>query len=134
MSIKTYLDNTDEIDFFEDLSEETKEEINLMAACAVLIHEKRLQLGMNQKQFGELLGASQTMVSKWESGDYNFTVQKVGEIFTALKKVIEMENKPQEPKTKFIISAVETVTPEPKEIKILSTGTRRSSALVSAGV
>ena len=97
-----------------------------MAACAVFIHDKRLQLGLNQTQFGELFGASQGMVSKWESGDYNFTVQKLGEIFTVLKKIIELENKTLEPKVSYVVTTADTRSPEPDKVRTFSTGSRRS--------
>lgn len=126
MSLKTFLENAEEVDFFEDLSDDKKEVIDLMAACAVFIHDKRLQLGLNQTQFGELFGASQGMVSKWESGDYNFTVQKLGEIFTVLKKIIELENKTLEPKVSYVVTTADTRSPEPDKVRTFSTGSRRS--------
>ena len=134
MSLKTFLENAEEVDFFEDLSEDKKGVIDLMAACAIFIHEKRLQLGMNQKEFGELFGASQGMVSKWESGDCNFTIQKLEEIVRVLKNVLEQENKAKQPKVGFFVTTADTRSPEPDKIRTFSTGSRKSSAPLLARV
>lgn len=134
MSLKTYLENAEEVDFFEDLSDSKKEVIDLMAACAIFIHEKRLQLGMNQKEFGELFGASQGMVSKWESGDCNFTIQKLEEIIRVLKNVVDQENKSKEPKVGYFVTTADTRSPESDKVRTYSTGSRRSSAPLLARV
>lgn len=41
------------------------------------ILDKRLEMNMSQSEFADLLGVSQPMVSKYESGDYNFTIKQV---------------------------------------------------------
>lgn len=41
------------------------------------ILDKRLEMNMSQSEFAGLLGVSQPMVSKYESGDYNFTIKQV---------------------------------------------------------
>lgn len=46
-----------------------------LAKISSMIVSNRLERGMNQKQFAEFTGVSQGMVSKWESGEYNFTVE-----------------------------------------------------------
>ena len=35
---------------------------------------------MTQAAFAEFMGVTQVMVSKWESGEYNFTVKTLSEI------------------------------------------------------
>ncbi|MBR6694347.1 MAG: helix-turn-helix transcriptional regulator [Clostridia bacterium] len=45
-----------------------------LAIIAADIQLKRIELGLDQKQFAKLLGVSQGMISRWESGTYNFTI------------------------------------------------------------
>ena len=40
----------------------------------------RVDRSMNQKEFAAFMGVSQAMVSKWESGECNFTVETVSKI------------------------------------------------------
>ena len=47
--------------------------IRIKAVVAAVILKKRISLGMNQKEFASYMGVSQGMISKWESGNYNFT-------------------------------------------------------------
>lgn len=70
------------------------------------IEIERINKGMTQKQFAEFMGVTQSMVSKWESGNYNFTVETIAKIFdklnldfdfnihsdNELKKIITIEN------------------------------------------
>ncbi|MCM1540224.1 MAG: helix-turn-helix domain-containing protein [Blautia sp.] len=44
------------------------------------IVEKRIQSDMTQKEFADHMCVSQGMVSKWESGDYNFTIRTLADI------------------------------------------------------
>ena len=55
----------------------TKEELLIRKTLAIVAAEiqlKRIDMGLDQKQFAKLLGVSQGMVSRWESGEYNFTI------------------------------------------------------------
>ena len=45
-----------------------------LALIAAEIQLKRLEMNLDQKQFAKLLGVTQGMVSRWESGMYNFTI------------------------------------------------------------
>lgn len=48
---------------------------DVLSGLSVQITQERMQRGMTQAQFAEFLGVSQTMISKWESQDYNFTIE-----------------------------------------------------------
>ncbi|MEG0899555.1 MAG: helix-turn-helix transcriptional regulator [Oscillospiraceae bacterium] len=66
----------------------TTEEINQtkkLAIIAAKIQLKRIELGMNQKEFAKFMCVSQGMISKWESGEYNFTITTIDEICEKLK-------------------------------------------------
>lgn len=46
----------------------------ILAIVSGRIQLRRIELGLDQKQFAKLLGVTQGMVSRWESGMYNFTI------------------------------------------------------------
>lgn len=52
----------------------------LMAQISSSITAERLRLNLSQSQFASLINASQSLVSRWESGDYNFSIRKLAEI------------------------------------------------------
>ena len=47
------------------------------AKIATTITKNRIQRQMNQKEFAKFMGVSQSMVSKWESEEYNFTIESL---------------------------------------------------------
>lgn len=51
----------------------------------------RIERSMNQKQFAAFMGVSQAMVSKWESGDCNFTVETIAKICEKLGLIPRLE-------------------------------------------
>ncbi len=67
-----YLDSSDMI------------EAKLMSQVSTAIVKERIRLGMNQTEFAKYLGVQQSMVSRWENGDYNFTLRKLAEISAKL--------------------------------------------------
>ena len=71
-------------DLFRGLSEEDKRVEDIMAKISSRILRERLDRKLSQEEFARLLGVSQVMVSKWESGDYNFSIKKAVHIFNKL--------------------------------------------------
>ena len=59
-------------------------EIELMSEVAADISIARVKRDMNQKQFAEYMGVTQGMISKWESGEYNFTLSTLAKIYSKL--------------------------------------------------
>ncbi len=57
---------------------------NILSNISFNITTHRKKLKMNQKQFAGLMGVTQGMVSKWENGDYNFTIETLINIFDKL--------------------------------------------------
>ena len=55
-----------------------------ISEVSVAILKKRLSMNMTQTEFGKLLGVKQGMVSKWENGDYNFSLKAISEICAKL--------------------------------------------------
>ncbi len=60
-----------------------------LAILSAEIQFARLDLGMNQKEFAHYMGVSQGMVSRWESGEYNFTVEVLARIAYKLHRSVE---------------------------------------------
>lgn len=56
----------------------------VIADISEKITEERISRGMTQKQFAEFMGVTQGMVSKWESSEYNFTIESLANIFDKL--------------------------------------------------
>ncbi len=46
-----------------------------------MLYQKRKQMNMSQKEFAKFMGVTQGMVSKWESFEYNFTIESLCEVF-----------------------------------------------------
>lgn len=53
---------------------------DLQFSVANLIFSERLKRGMNQKKFAQEIGISKALLSEWENGDYNFTLELITEI------------------------------------------------------
>lgn len=67
------------------LSEEELLAKKTLAIIAADIQLKRIEMGLDQKEFAKLLGVSQGMVSRWESGTYNFTITTLVNICEKLR-------------------------------------------------
>ncbi len=52
----------------------------VLADIAAKLSAERIRRGMSQRDFANLLGVNQSMISKMESGDCNFTVRKLIQI------------------------------------------------------
>lgn len=58
------------------------------------IVKRRMELKMSQKEFAGYLGVSQGMVSRWEGGDYNFSIKALSEIAEKLELELYINLKP----------------------------------------
>lgn len=68
----------------DNLSAEALCLASLQGIIAAEISLKRLELGLNQKQFAKFMGVSQGLVSRWESGETNFTLSTLVDIASKL--------------------------------------------------
>lgn len=57
----------------------------LQGVIAAEICKKRFDLHMNQKEFADYMGVSQSTVSKWEKGETNFTLHTLTQIADKLQ-------------------------------------------------
>lgn len=76
------------------------EEIALSSLEAIICGEiitQRIERGMTQKQFAEFMEVSQSMVSKWEQGECNFTLQSLVKIASKLGLSLQSPIVPRPP-------------------------------------
>lgn len=83
----------------EGLSVSDIKKADMLSTIALEITKSRSDRNMSQKEFADFIGVSQGMVSRWENGDYNFTIEKLIEIFCKLDIDINLkfENVPSAP-------------------------------------
>lgn len=62
------------------------------------IFDYRMKHKLSQKQLGERLGVTQAMVSKLESGDYNYTVEQLWRIAQKLDFKLNIDSEEKERK------------------------------------
>ena len=85
MSIRDRLEKAaTAVDIFPELSNAQKETNRLVVQIANQIYNRRKELGKTQIQLADSLNIKQPMVCQWESGDCNFTISTLAEIFDAL--------------------------------------------------
>lgn len=90
MSLEEMIKNARPTDWLgENLSESEIENIKELSLISARIELKRKEMGMGQKEFAKYMGVSQGMVSKWESGEYNFTITTLHDICKKLNLTFE---------------------------------------------
>lgn len=68
---------------------------NVIAKVSMFIYKRRQELQMTQKDFAKMMGVTQGMVSKWESADYNFTIENIAHIAEKLNTTFDIEFIPE---------------------------------------
>ena len=68
---------------------------NAIAKISMFILKYRLNANMTQKEFAKKMGVTQAMVSKWESAEYNFTIETIAHISEKLNTTFDIEFKPE---------------------------------------
>lgn len=63
----------------------------LTSQVSSAIIRERLRLQMTQGEFAKHIGVGQSQVSRWESGDYNFSLNKIAEIASALNLSVDID-------------------------------------------
>lgn len=69
----------------------------LESQISLALMNERIARKMTQSEFAELLGVKQSQISKWEAEDYNFTVEKLAKITTALDLKLNITMEKDEP-------------------------------------
>lgn len=78
----------------------------ILSQISSRIVKYRLDRKMSQKEFAMFLDVSQTMVSKIESGDYNFTIKNLVKICNRMHLYLDVSirnERTKTPKNKYII-------------------------------
>lgn len=92
MGIKEKIANAKKTNWIaEGFSEAEIKTIIELAKISAQIEKSRLDLGMTQKEFADYMGVTQSMVSKWESREYNFTIRSLNEIYQKLGISLSIE-------------------------------------------
>lgn len=68
---------------------------NAIAKISAFIYQYRMKEKMTQASFAEMMGVTQSMVSKWESAEYNFTIENIAQISEKLNVTFEIEFMPE---------------------------------------
>lgn len=91
----------DLLDMFEDnISIADINASRYLGKISASIVKRRMELKMSQKEFAGYLGVSQGMVSRWEGGDYNFSIKALSEIAEKLELELYINLKPPVKKSK----------------------------------
>lgn len=56
----------------------------LMAQVSTAITKERIKLNMTQSEFADHIGVKQSQISRWEHGNYNFSLEKIADIAAKL--------------------------------------------------
>lgn len=89
-------DNAQTVDFFSELTPAEKIAAKNRGKIAVCIFRERKKLEMTQGEFATHVGVKQSTISKWESGEFNFTIDKLSELQTKLGLKFELTPVPEE--------------------------------------
>ena len=73
----------------KDIAPESLASEKALALISARICLRRQELGLSQKDFAKTMGVSQAVASKWESGNYNFTINTLTKICSKLDLVFE---------------------------------------------
>lgn len=72
-----------------------------LAKVSTAIAKKRIEMNMNQIDFAKFMDVSQGMISKWESEEYNFTVETLAKISEKLDLELDISLRPQAKKVSY---------------------------------
>ena len=88
--------NNEMIDFLSEyLSKSDIYASKAIAQISMFIFKSRKKLKMTQKAFAEMMGVTQAMVSKWESAEYNFSIESIAHIAEKLNTAFEIQFTPE---------------------------------------
>lgn len=76
---------------FSSLSPERKHFLKVMVLVSATIRNTRKGMSMSQKEFAQHMNVTQAMVSKWESGQYNFSMETIIRIYDRLNLPLNFE-------------------------------------------
>ena len=69
---------------------------SVIAKISAFIINYRYKTGMTQKEFAKFMGVTQGMISKWESAEYNFSVESIAQIAEKLGGTVDITFTPEQ--------------------------------------
>lgn len=93
----------------EGLSVASINAVRLLSHISFTITKTRIEKKMKQKEFADFMGVSQGMISKWESGDYNFTIKQLCQICDKLEITPYLEFKSINNATNYVPKKIELI-------------------------
>lgn len=69
---------------------------SVIAKVSAFIINYRYKTGMTQKEFAKFMGVTQGMISKWESAEYNFSVESIAQIAEKLGVTVDITFTPEQ--------------------------------------
>lgn len=88
------------------ISEKQLKTEKALSVISATIYTKRTKMGMDQKAFANYMGVSQGMISRWESGTYNFSISTL----IGICEKIELTFNPQIFEKDLVSQNIEYVT------------------------
>ena len=88
--LKAKVQESPPVDIFDSLTAADKEANKLLVEIALMISNRRKDLGFSQSELATLLDISQPMISQYESGDCNFTIETLAQVCEALKMKVSL--------------------------------------------
>lgn len=86
MSLENMLDSAKKSDWLvKSFTHQEFKHRKQLSIIASRIQLRRIEKGMNQKEFAKMMGVTQGMISKWESGEYNFSIDTLSQICEGLE-------------------------------------------------
>ncbi len=68
---------------------------SVLGKISAFIINSRMEKNMSQAEFAKLMDVSQGMISKWESAEYNFTVESIAQIVSKLNYSFDLQFMPE---------------------------------------
>ena len=98
----------------------------IKAHIATQITEWRISHKMSQRDLAEFCGVQQSTISKWENGDFNFTIEKLAEIACKLDLDLKVSMRPRN------VNTASTISKAGFKNKVISLSEHFSNASISS--
>ena len=86
---------------FHLLTKEEKLTAKQLSRISSAIQKERLDRKMSQEEFAKFMGVSQGMISKWENGEYNFSISSLTKICSKLGLQLSVNMRQPKPPLNF---------------------------------
>jgi transcriptional regulator with XRE-family HTH domain len=114
--------NINEEEFFKQvmnsIPEDVKQSVSISMAIATQINFVLKRKNISQREFADMLGKKESEISKWLSGNHNFTTNTIGKIQSVLSEEIITVPLYSKKEIKFIpvqVYSQSFQTPEPQQ-------------------